>query len=174
MRVVASFWSGSAEAAIEWPPWAAGVLDRGDVPMPSFLSVSVAACGGDDDGGEEGTEQALVVPETSDIADVDDLVSLGAQRAAQGDLGGATVGVVEGSVAEDYVRAETDAVRIRSYPNGFQAVQPVRVGLIEAAVLDQALAEDEVENQGNAAASKYAMRVQRVPETVHIASTFSP
>jgi ABC-type amino acid transport substrate-binding protein len=135
--------------------------------------VGLVACGGDD-GGEEGTEQALVVLETSDIADIDDLVSLSAQQAGQGDPGGATVGVVEGSVVEDYLRAETDAVTIRSYPNGFQAVQPVRVRLIEAAVLDQALAEDEVENQGNAAASKYASRVQRVPETVHIASTFSP
>ena len=125
------------------------------------MSVPVAACGDDDDGGEEGTEQALVVLETSDIADV-------------GDLGGASVGVVEGSVAEDYVRAEAPAARIRSYPNGFQAVQPVRVGLIEAAVLDQALAEDEVENQGSAAASNYAMRVRRVPGSVHIASTFSP
>ena len=125
------------------------------------MSVSVAACGDDDDGGEEGTEQALVVLETSDIADV-------------GDLGGANVGVVEGSVAEDYVRAEAPAARIRSYPNGFQAVQPVRVGLIEAAVLDQALAEDEVDNQGSAAASNYAMRVRRVPGSVHIASTFSP
>ena len=90
-----------------------------------------------------------------------------------GDLGGASVGVVEGSVAEDYVRAEAPAARIRSYPNGFQAVQPVRVGLIEAAVLDQALAEDEVE-PGSAAASNYAMRVRRVPGSVHIASTFSP
>ncbi|MCE3267695.1 MAG: hypothetical protein K0S15_2404 [Solirubrobacterales bacterium] len=125
------------------------------------MSVSVAACGDDDDGGEEGTEQALVVLESGDIADV-------------GDLGGANVGVVEGSVAEDYVRAEAPAARIRSYPNGFQAVQPVRVGLIEAAVLDQALAEDEVENQGSAAASNYAMRVRRVPGSVHIASTFSP
>lgn len=125
-------------------------------------ALGLAACGGDDDdGGEEGTEQALVVPETSDIADVDA-------------LGGATVGVVEGSVAEDYVRAETDAAQVRSYPNGFEAVQPVRVGLIDAAVLDQALAEDEVENQANAAASEYAIRVQRVPGTVHIASTFSP
>jgi hypothetical protein len=125
-------------------------------------ALGLVACGGDDDdGGEEGTEQALVVPLTSDIADVND-------------LGGATVGAVEGSVAEDYVRAETDAARVRSYPNGFQAVQPVRVRLIDAAVLDQALAEDEVENQANAAASNYAIKVQRVPGTVHIASTFSP
>jgi ABC-type amino acid transport substrate-binding protein len=139
-----------------------------------FLSVSVAACGGDDDGGEEGTELALVVLERSDVADLDDLKSLSAERAAQGDPEGATVGVVEGSVAEDYLRAETEQVEIRGYPNGFQAVQPVRVGLIDAAVLDRALAEDEVENQGSAAASNYAIKVQRVPGTVHIASTFSP
>jgi ABC-type amino acid transport substrate-binding protein len=134
-----------------------------------------AGCGGDDDddGGEEGTELALVVLETSDIANIDDLVSLGAQRVGQGGPV-ATVGVVEGSVGEDYVRAASDFVETRSYPDGFQAVQPVRVGLIEAAVLDQALAEDEVENQGSAAASEYAIRVQRVPGTVHIASTFSP
>jgi hypothetical protein len=50
----------------------------------------------------------------------------------------------------------------------------VRVRLIDAAVLDQALAEEEVENQANAAASNYAIKVQRVPGTVHIASTFSP
>jgi Bacterial extracellular solute-binding proteins, family 3 len=125
-------------------------------------ALGLAACGGDDDdGGEEGTEQALVVLERSDIADVDDLAD-------------ATVGVVEGSVGEDYVRTETDAARVRSYPNGFEAVQPVRVGLIDAAVLDQALAEDEVENQASAAASEYSFRVQRVPGTVHIAGTFSP
>jgi Bacterial extracellular solute-binding proteins, family 3 len=127
----------------------------------AFLSVSVAACGGDDGGGEEGTEQALVVPETSDIADVED-------------LGGGTVGVVEGSVAEDYVRAETDAARVRSYPNGFRAVAPVTVLLNDAAVLDLALAEDEVESQGDVAQQKYQMRVQRTASRVHIASTFSP
>jgi ABC-type amino acid transport substrate-binding protein len=125
-------------------------------------ALGLVACGGDDDdGGEGGTEQALVVLERSDIADVDDLA-------------GATVGVVEGSVGEDYVRTETDAARVRSYPNGFEAVQPVAHHLIDAAVLDQALAEDEVENQGSAAASEYGIRVQRVPGMVHIASTFSP
>jgi hypothetical protein len=72
------------------------------------------------------------------------------------------------------VRTETDAARVRSYPNGFEAVQPVAHHLIDAAVLDQALAEDEVENQGSAAASEYGIRVQRVPGLVHIASTFSP
>jgi hypothetical protein len=138
-------------------------------------ALGLVACGGDDDdGGQEGTELALVVLETSDIANFDDLVSLSAQRAAQGDLRGATVGVVEGSVAEDYVRAKTDQAELRTYPNGFEAVQPVRVSLIDAAVLDQALAEEEVENQANAAASNYAIKVQRVPANVHIASTFSP
>lgn len=139
-----------------------------------FLSVSVAACGDDDDGGEEGTEQALVVLETSDIADFDGLVALGVQRVGQGARGGVTVGVVEGSVGEDAVRAKSDFVQPHTYPNAFQAVQAVRVRLIDAAVLDQAIAEDEVENQANAAASKYAAGVQRVPGTVHIASTFSP
>jgi ABC-type amino acid transport substrate-binding protein len=141
-----------------------------------FLSVSVAACGGDDDeGDEEGTELALVALETSDIADLDDLASQGAKQVGQGVAEDTTLGVVEGSVGEDYARAEgSDFVEARTYPNGFEAVQAVRVGLIDAAVLDQALAEDEVENQANAAASKYAMKVQRVPQTVHIASTFSP
>jgi ABC-type amino acid transport substrate-binding protein len=129
--------------------------------MLLLAGIGLVACGGDDDGGEEGTEQALVVPETSDIADVDA-------------LGGATVGVVEGSVAEDYVRAESDAARVRTYPNGFRAVLPVTVLLIDAAVLDQPLAEDAVENQGNVAQQKYQREVQRTAERVHIASTFSP
>ena len=124
------------------------------------LLASLVGCGGDDDenGDGGGTELALVTLESSDIEDVDD-------------LGGVKVGVVKGSPGQTFVQEEVDAGEVRPLPDGFEAVQQVRTRLIDAAVVDLALAEEEIGNQASAAASDYAIEVRRVPSSAHIAST---
>ena len=80
---------------------------------------------------------ALVVPTDSDIASVED-------------LSGVIVGVQDGTTQQDYAEDETDASEIRGFPEGPNAVSALVTGQVEAVLLDQATAVDQVSaNEGD-------------------------
>ncbi len=75
------------------------------------------------------SEQALVVPEGSDITSVEDLA-------------GATVGAQDGTTGEAYANDETDAGQVRGFPTGAAAIAAVTNGQVEATIVDAPVAED--------------------------------
>jgi polar amino acid transport system substrate-binding protein len=78
---------------------------------------------------------ALVVPEGSDIATVDD-------------LSGKIVGTQDGTIQEDYANQETDASEVRGFPEGTNALSQLLTGAVDAALIDEAVAVDALEKQG--------------------------
>jgi len=80
-------------------------------------------------------QQALAVPEDSDITSTDQ-------------LGGKTVAAQDGTTGEDYANDETDAARVDGFPNGPEAVQAVINGQADAAILDEPVVQDILKNQG--------------------------
>lgn len=80
-------------------------------------------------------QQALLVPEDSDIASVDD-------------LGGAIVGAQDGTTGETYANDETDAAEVRGFPEGPNAISALVTGQVDAVIIDQPVAVDAVEKQG--------------------------
>ena len=80
-------------------------------------------------------QQALVVPEGSDIATVDDVA---------GEIVGAQQGTTGQAVAED----DTDASEVRGFAKGADALAAVTTGQVAAAIVDQPFAADAVEKQG--------------------------
>lgn len=79
--------------------------------------------------------QALLVPEDSDIASVDD-------------LSGVIVGTQDGTTGEAYANEETDAAEVRGYPEGPNAVSALVTGQVDAVIIDLPVAVDAVEKQG--------------------------
>jgi polar amino acid transport system substrate-binding protein len=80
-------------------------------------------------------QQALLVPEDSDIASV-------------ADLGGTIVGAQDGTTGETYANDETDASEVRGFPEGPDAVAALTTGQVDAVIIDQPVAVDAVEKQG--------------------------
>lgn len=80
-------------------------------------------------------QQALLVPEGSDIASVDD-------------LGGLIVGAQDGTTGEVYANDETDAGEVRGFPQGPDAVSALVTGQVEAVIIDQPVAVDAIDKQG--------------------------
>jgi polar amino acid transport system substrate-binding protein len=80
-------------------------------------------------------QQALLVPEGSDIASVDD-------------LSGAIVGAQDGTTGEVYANDETDASEVRGFPEGPDATAALISGQVDAVIIDQPVAADAVEKQG--------------------------
>lgn len=80
-------------------------------------------------------QQALVVPEGSDIASVDD-------------LSGAIVGAQDATTGETFANEETDAAEVRGFPEGPDAVAALGTGQVDAVIIDQPVALDAVEQQG--------------------------
>jgi polar amino acid transport system substrate-binding protein len=80
-------------------------------------------------------EQALMVAPGSDIATVED-------------LGGVIVGAQDGTTGEAYANDETDASEVRGFPEGPDAVNALRSGQVDAAIIDQPVAQDAVDAQG--------------------------
>jgi polar amino acid transport system substrate-binding protein len=80
-------------------------------------------------------QQALLVPEGSDIASVDD-------------LSGVIVGAQDGTTGEAYANDETDASEVRGFPEGPDATAALIGGQVEAVIIDQPVALDAVEKQG--------------------------
>jgi ABC-type amino acid transport substrate-binding protein len=79
-------------------------------------------------------QQALVVPEGSDITSVDDLA-------------GKIVGAQDGTTGEAYANDETDAAEVRGFPEGPDAIAALVTGQVEAAIIDQPVAADAVSKQ---------------------------
>lgn len=77
-------------------------------------------------------EQALLVPEGSDIASVED-------------LSGLTVGAQDGTTGEAYANDETDAGSVRGFPQGPAAIAALRNGQVEATIIDQPVAQDAID-----------------------------
>ena len=80
-------------------------------------------------------QQALVVPQDSEIMTTDD-------------LSGATVSAQDGTTGETYANDETDAAEVRGVPEGPDAIAAVQTGQVDAAIIDQPVAVDAVEKQG--------------------------
>lgn len=81
------------------------------------------------------TSTALVVPEGSDIATVED-------------LSGKIVGVQDGTSQQDFAEDDTDASEVRGFPEGPNAISAMVTGQVEAVLTDQAtgaLAVEETE-----------------------------
>ena len=80
-------------------------------------------------------QQALLVPEGSDIASVED-------------LSGAIVGAQDATTGEAYANDETDASEVRGFPEGPDAIAALRTGQVDAVIIDQPVAVDALEKQG--------------------------
>jgi polar amino acid transport system substrate-binding protein len=80
-------------------------------------------------------QQALLVPEGSDIASV-------------ADLDGAIVGAQDGTTGEAYANDETGASEVRGFPQGPDAITALVTGQVDATIIDQPVAVDAVEKQG--------------------------
>jgi polar amino acid transport system substrate-binding protein len=80
-------------------------------------------------------QQALLVPEGSDIA-------------TTADLGGVIVGAQDGTTGETYANDETDAAEVRGFPEGPDEVAALTTGQVEAVIIDQPVAVDALEKQG--------------------------
>ena len=77
-------------------------------------------------------QQALLVPEGSDIATVEDLAGL-------------TVGAQNGTTGKAYGEDETDAETIQGYPNGPAAIDALKGGQVDATIIDQPVAQDAID-----------------------------
>jgi ABC-type amino acid transport substrate-binding protein len=78
------------------------------------------------------SEQAILIKEGSDIKTIED-------------LDGASVATQQGTTGQEYVKEETDAGDQRAFPEGPDAVNAVKNGTVEAAVIDYPVAQDAVE-----------------------------
>jgi polar amino acid transport system substrate-binding protein len=81
------------------------------------------------------SEQAILVKEPAEIDSVDG-------------LNGATVGVQQGTTGEEFVEEKVDAGEIRPYPQGPDAVNALKSGVLDAVVMDIPVAENAVEAGG--------------------------
>ncbi len=77
---------------------------------------------------------ALVVPEGSDIATIDD-------------LGGVIVGTQDATVQEE-IANDTDAGEVRAFPEGTTALTALLTDQVEAVLVDEAVGADFLEKQG--------------------------
>ena len=80
-------------------------------------------------------QQALVVPEGSDITSTDD-------------LSGEIVGAQQGTTGQKYAEDETDASEVRGFAKGADALAAVATEQVAAAIVDQPFAADAVNKQG--------------------------
>jgi polar amino acid transport system substrate-binding protein len=81
-------------------------------------------------------QQALVVLPDSDIATVEDLA-------------GKIVGAQDATTGEAYGNDETDASEVRGFPEGPDAINALRQGQVDATIIDQPVAQDAVEADGD-------------------------
>jgi polar amino acid transport system substrate-binding protein len=77
-------------------------------------------------------QQALLVPEGSDITSVED-------------LDGKNVGAQDGTTGKDFAENETNASRVQGYPNGPAAIEAVKNGQVDATIIDQPVAQDAID-----------------------------
>lgn len=80
-------------------------------------------------------QQALVVPEGSDITSTDDVA-------------GQVVGAQQGTTGQKVAEDDTDASEVRGFAKGADALAAVATGQVAAAIVDQPFAADAVDKQG--------------------------
>lgn len=81
------------------------------------------------------SEQAILVDEGSDIDSVEK-------------LSGTTVGVQQGTTGEEFVEEKVDEGELRSYPQGPDAVNALKSGVLDAVVIDIPVAENATQAGG--------------------------
>ena len=81
------------------------------------------------------SEQAILVKEGAEIDSVEA-------------LSGATIGVQQGTTGEEFVEEKVEAGELRSYPQGPDAVNALKTGVVDAVVIDIPVAENAVEKAG--------------------------
>ncbi len=82
-------------------------------------------------------QQALIVSSDSDIATIKDLTDK-------------TVGAQDGTTGEAFAQDRTDAGSVRGFPNAAGAIDALKVGQVEAVIIDLNVAEDAVKtNDGS-------------------------
>jgi polar amino acid transport system substrate-binding protein len=81
------------------------------------------------------SEQAILVKEGSDVDSVEK-------------LSGSTVGVQQGTTGEEFVEEKGNAEELRPYPQGPDAVNALKSGVLDAVVLDIPVAENAVQAGG--------------------------
>ena len=81
------------------------------------------------------SEQAILVKEGSDVDSVEK-------------LSGTTVGVQQGTTGEEFAEEKTDADEVRAYPQGPDAVNALKSGVLDAVVIDIPVAENAVQAGG--------------------------
>lgn len=81
------------------------------------------------------TKQALVVVEDSEIASEDD-------------LDGVVVAAQDATTGETYANDETDAEEVRGFPEGPDAINAIKGGQADAAIIDLEVAKDAEETGG--------------------------
>ncbi len=81
------------------------------------------------------SEQAILVQEGSDIDSVEK-------------LSGTTIGVQQGTTGEEFVEEKVDEDELRSFPQGPDAVNALKSGVLDAVVIDIPVAENAVQAGG--------------------------
>jgi ABC-type amino acid transport substrate-binding protein len=81
------------------------------------------------------SEQAILVKEGSDIKSL-------------ADLSGKTIGAQQGTTGLELAKEKSDAGEIRPFPEGPDAVNGLKSGTIEAAIIDAPVAQNAVEKSG--------------------------
>ena len=79
--------------------------------------------------------QAVVVATGSDIKSVTD-------------LDGKIIGAQDGTTGESYANDEISADSVRGYAQGPEAIQAVKAGQVDAAIIDEPVAQDALKTQG--------------------------
>ncbi|MGK2954573.1 MAG: ABC transporter substrate-binding protein [Solirubrobacterales bacterium] len=77
-------------------------------------------------------QQALLVPDGSDITSVED-------------LSGKSVAAQNGTTGKAYAEDETDASTVQGYPNGPAAIAALKTGQVDATIIDQPVAQDAID-----------------------------
>jgi polar amino acid transport system substrate-binding protein len=81
------------------------------------------------------SEQAILVKEGSDITGLED-------------LSGKTVGAQQGTTGLELGKEKADASELRPYPEGPDAVNALKSGIVEAVIIDAPVAQNAVEEAG--------------------------
>ncbi len=81
------------------------------------------------------SEQAILVKEGSDIEGLDD-------------LSGKPVGAQQGTTGLELGKEKADASELRAFPEGPDAVNALKAGTVEAAIIDAPVAQNAVEKSG--------------------------
>lgn len=82
------------------------------------------------------SEQAILVKSPAEIDSVEG-------------LSGTTIGVQQGTTGQEFVEEKVDAGELRTYPQGPDAVNALRTGVLDAVVMDIPVAENAVEASGD-------------------------